>query len=137
MKLNIKKSAFLIVPMLLLAGTVFAAPPQNIGEVASLMWSITNWIFTFFLIFAVIYIIVAAFMYLTAGGDPEKIKNAKMQLLYAIIAIVIASLSKLIVYSVSDISGATPSGSSTVNSTQPSNNGSNSSQEPPIVNFNQ
>ena len=49
-----------------------------------------SWIF---FIVAAIFIILAAFAYLTAQGDAEKIKTANKQILYAVIAIIIALLS--------------------------------------------
>lgn len=107
MNLNIKKISSLVLPMLLSAGMVFAAPPKNIGGFVDLMWNIVHWIFAFFLIFAAIYIIIAAFTYLTAQGDPEKIRTAKMQLIYAIIAIVIAALSEAIIAALGNIVGFT------------------------------
>lgn len=106
--INHQKAPVLVIIMFIAAaGFVFAALPQNASEMVTLMWSIVNWVFTFFIIVAAIYIIIAAFMYLTAQGDAEEISKAKRQLIYAIIAIVIASLSELIVYSIAGIVGAT------------------------------
>jgi uncharacterized membrane protein YukC len=100
-----KISALIIVSALSAAATAFAAI-QNFDDMLKLAWNIVNWIFTFFLVAAAIYIIVAAFMYLTAGGDQEQISKAKKQLIYAIIAIAIAALSKTIVAVVGSILGA-------------------------------
>ena len=46
--------------------------------------------YTVFFIIAAIFLILAAFSYLTAGGEEEKIKKAKDQLIYAIVAIAVA-----------------------------------------------
>jgi len=42
---------------------------------------------------AVIFIILAAFGYLTSGGDPEKVGSAKNKIVYAIVAIIVAALA--------------------------------------------
>lgn len=43
---------------------------------------------------AIIYILLAAFNYLTAAGDVEKVEKAQKMLLYAVIAIVIGVLAR-------------------------------------------
>lgn len=51
---------------------------------------IATWISFLFWALAVIFIFYAAFLYLTAGGEEEKVKKANHQLIYAVIAIVVA-----------------------------------------------
>ena len=63
---------------------------------AQSLCNITNWLFYFLIILAVIFIIVAAFKYLTAAGEPEKVKSASHMLLYAAIAIVVGILAKAV-----------------------------------------
>ena len=60
---------------------------------------IANWIFAVLIILAVIFILLAAFTYLTSGGG-EEVKKAHKQLLYAAIAIAVAVLAKGIVAAV-------------------------------------
>jgi hypothetical protein len=50
---------------------------------------------------------VAAFKYLTASGDPEKVKGAGNTLLYAAIAIGVALLARAVPLVVSSFLGAT------------------------------
>ena len=66
---------------------------------------IVNWTFSFLLIFAVIFIFYAAFLFLTAGGDPEIINKAKSQLLWSVVAIVIALVAKGVVFIIRDLLG--------------------------------
>lgn len=68
---------------------------------------IAQWVFWFFIVAAVIYIIVIAFNILTASGDPDKLSKANTQLIYAVIAIAIATLALAIVHFVAGIFGAT------------------------------
>ena len=67
---------------------------NSINAVGSTLCSVTNWLFYFLIIVAVIFIIVAAFKYLTAAGDAEKVKSAGHELLYAVIAIIVGILAK-------------------------------------------
>lgn len=57
---------------------------------------IINILFSILMILAVIFILIAAFNYLTAGGNAEKVETAGRQIIYAIIAIVIAVLARSI-----------------------------------------
>lgn len=52
--------------------------------------SVVRWTYVIFFIIAVLFLLFAAYNYLTAKGDPETIKNVHNQLIYAAIAIVVA-----------------------------------------------
>ena len=67
---------------------------------------VSNWLFAFLLVFAVIFIIWAAWNYLTAAGDQNKVQKAKDGILYAIIAVAIAVLAKVIINVVANFFGA-------------------------------
>jgi hypothetical protein len=68
----------------------------SLSAVGSSLCAITGWLFYFLIIVAVIFIIFAAFKYLTAGGEPEKVKSASHMLLYAAIAIVVGIIAKAV-----------------------------------------
>ena len=55
--------------------------------------SVVRWTYVIFFIIAVLFLLFAAYAYLTAKGDPETIKNVHNQLLYAAIAIVVALIA--------------------------------------------
>ena len=77
-----------------------ATPPvvaETPEDVLALIDKATNWFFSIVLVLAVIFILVAAFEYLTAWGSEEKLKLAKNTLIYALLAIVLAVLAKGIV----------------------------------------
>ncbi len=57
---------------------------------------ITNWIFYFVLILAVLGIVAGGVFYITAMGDPEKASRGKSILILSVIGIVIAVIAKLI-----------------------------------------
>ena len=54
---------------------------------------IIRWIYTIFLVVAIIFVLIAAFQYLTASGNKDKVKKATDMLMYAAISIVIAILA--------------------------------------------
>ena len=66
----------------------------------------SRWAFYFLIVLAVIFVIVAAFKYLTAAGDPEKVKAAGATLLYAAVAIGVALLAKAVPLVVGSFVGA-------------------------------
>lgn len=68
-------------------------PVEDVPGLINAIADIVKWVYTIFLIVAVMFILIAAFNYLTAGGQPEKIKSAHTQLIYAAIAIAIALLA--------------------------------------------
>ncbi|MBI4085784.1 MAG: hypothetical protein HY433_00890 [Candidatus Liptonbacteria bacterium] len=66
------------------------APITSGNSVIVFVNQIAVWVSYLFWALAVIFIFYAAFLYLTAGGEEEKIKKANHQLIYAVIAIVVA-----------------------------------------------
>jgi len=92
-KLSLISAAKLLLPVTALASshdTILIDTPQ---KVENLLNSVADWLFTIFMIVAVIAIIYSAFLYLTAAGDETKVTKARKALTYAIIAIVIALLA--------------------------------------------
>lgn len=69
----------------------------NLNQVtgsAGIICTVINWIFWLLIVLTIIMVLVAAFKYLTAAGDPEKVKSAGQVLLYAAIAVVVALIAK-------------------------------------------
>lgn len=91
----------LLVPAL--AAAQLGAPEQppvvisDIGGVFGLIDKAIQWIFGILLVLAVIFLLYSAFLYLTSGGEDEKVKKAKGFLLYSIIAIVVALVARGII----------------------------------------
>lgn len=74
-------------------------PPTTIGKFEDLLdkvCTLTDYMFTLLLILSIFFVILAAFQYLTAGGDPEKVEGANKQILYAAVAIVIALFARAV-----------------------------------------
>jgi len=84
-------------------------PQGNITSLQSVLNTVCvvfAWAFYFLIAFAVIFVIVAAFKYLTAGGDPEKVKSAGNTLLYAAVAVGVALLARAVPLVVGSFLGA-------------------------------
>ncbi|MFA6354691.1 MAG: hypothetical protein WCX12_03360 [Candidatus Paceibacterota bacterium] len=67
--------------------------PSSVGGAIDWFGTILTWVARIFWIAAILFIFWAAFLYLTAAGDPEKVKKASHTLLYAVIAIVIGLMA--------------------------------------------
>ena len=78
----------------------------SLQGVLQTMCTVFAWAFYFLIVLAVIFVIVAGFKYLTASGDPEKVKSAGATLLYAAIAIGVALLARAVPLVVGSFLGA-------------------------------
>lgn len=67
--------------------------PGTVGGIVNLVRAIVQWLYIIFFILAVLFILWAAILYLTAAGDPEKVGKAKNLLIYAVVAIIVAFLA--------------------------------------------
>jgi len=61
-----------------------------------LLTVITDWIFTIFLALAVIFIIIAAFQFITAGGKAESVSEARQKIIWAAVGIIVALVARAI-----------------------------------------
>jgi len=66
---------------------------------------IADWIFIALLVASVIFIVLAAFQFITSGGDPNAVGEARRKLLYAAIGIVVGTLAKAIPLAIRNITG--------------------------------
>ena len=67
--------------------------PTTVGGLVDILRNVVRWVYIIFFVLAVMWILLAAFNYLTAGGEAEKITKAKNMLIYAAVAIVVALLA--------------------------------------------
>jgi uncharacterized membrane protein len=88
----------------------FTAPPQSTINTVQLILNeicgIFDWMFYFLVALAVIFIVIAAYRYLTASGDSEKVKSATNTIIYAAIAVAVALLALAIPSIVATFLGA-------------------------------
>ena len=75
----------------------FLINPLACGTFPECIEKIIGFIFWIALAIVPIIIIIAGFLFLTSGGDPEKVQTAKKMILYACIGLVIILLAKGII----------------------------------------
>ena len=63
------------------------------GNVIDIINTILNFIWPVFIGVAVIFFLVAAFIFVTANGDPGKIGSARQALLWGVIGIVVGGIA--------------------------------------------
>lgn len=114
MKINYRKilpSIAWLLPAVASAEDILGVPPVEVpeGGTVDLQYIITtviNWAFGLLILLAAVFIIIAAFMYLTSGGNEDKTKQAKNYITYAAVAILVGFLAKGIVTIVRNLIGS-------------------------------
>ena len=61
-----------------------------------IVYTVTDWVFYFVLIFAVLMLVIGGAFYIAAAGDPEKASRGKAILTLCVVGLVIALIAKLI-----------------------------------------
>lgn len=87
------------------AGTAQAVVPASTNTFEDVLYDISFYVFGFLAALAILVIVIAGIMYITAGGDETRIDNAKKWLLYAIIGLIVSLLAYVIVYAVGQLLG--------------------------------
>ena len=64
--------------------------------------TLISMVFYALMLLVILFLLMAAFNYLTAAGNPEKVEKAQKQILYAVITLVIAILARSIPFIVSN-----------------------------------
>jgi hypothetical protein len=86
------------VPVFAQTGNQPGSTPQvnidSVSDIKAIMDKIIGWAFVFFFALAGVFILWAAFDYLTAGGDSKKVDSAKSKLIYAAIGIAVALIAR-------------------------------------------
>ena len=83
-----------------------ATPPASTGiGLLTLIDTITNWFFAIFTVLTLIFLLLAAFQFVTAGGDEAKVSEARQKLIWATIGIVVALAAKGLVPIIRSIVG--------------------------------
>jgi len=91
--LILASASLLILPTIVLA-QIEEAPTVDIMEVIARM---TDWAFNILMAMAIFCIIVAAFYFVTAGGDSQKVTMARTWLTYTFIGVAVALAARGIV----------------------------------------
>ncbi|HCM36390.1 MAG TPA: hypothetical protein DIS53_00440 [Candidatus Wildermuthbacteria bacterium] len=86
-----------------------ATIPDNITSAQNfidLIDNIVDWIFVVVLVFAVIFIVLAGLQFITGGGDPQAVSQARNKLLWGAVGIAVAVLARGLVTAVRSLIGS-------------------------------
>jgi len=82
------------------SATVFAAPPSpatsninTMAELVDLIRDIAGWFQAIVLVIAIIMIMYSGFLWMTAGGDEDKLATARRVLIYGLVGIAVVVLA--------------------------------------------
>ena len=74
-------------------------------NIPNLIADIINFLFGLLLVLAALFVFYAAYLYLTASGNEQNAAKARSYIIYAVVAIVVAFLSRAIIALVRNILG--------------------------------
>ena len=77
-------------------GTTCICNPIPYGTIPEVVAAIANFIFIISIPITSLMVVIGGVMFMTSGGDPKKVEQAKKLLLYAVIGLAIILLSKTI-----------------------------------------
>lgn len=86
-------------------GKELPSGPTSGTQLIDLVDIITNWVFAIFVVLTVIFVLLAAFQFVTAGGDAAKVGEARQKLVWASVGVIIALASKGLVPVIRNIVG--------------------------------
>ena len=92
-----KKLVFLF--SLSLANPVFAQEeePKKIGELFDVLDNVLQHIFPLAGLICVVFVIIGGYMWMSAAGDPSRVKSAQSTLTWAIIGLIVVLLAVAII----------------------------------------
>ena len=67
--------------------------PKSAEAVLLIMGNIGNWLFAIFMGIALIFIVMGALQFVTGGGDPAKVSEARQKMIWAAVGIGFALLA--------------------------------------------
>jgi len=84
---------------------VLQAPtgPTTGAALIALIRNLTNWLFVGFMFLAVIFIILAAWQFISSRGEPQAVLQARTKFLWAAVAVVAAVISRGVAFAIGNI----------------------------------
>lgn len=77
--------------------------PESAADVYAIFGRVANLFFVFFIALSVLLFIWAGFLFISGGGDPKKIQEAKDRIVWGVIGLVVAMLAAFIPSLVQDL----------------------------------
>jgi len=69
------------------------SPVESVSGAVNILSAVVRWVYTIFFILTILFVLMAAYKYLTKADDAEKLKEARQQIVYAAVAVIIALLA--------------------------------------------
>lgn len=86
-------------------GAPVVSNATTLGGVLGILRTLSGWFLGILVALAVVFLVYAAFMYLTSGGEEESLKKAKNYLVYGLVAIVVGLLARGLVILIGTLVG--------------------------------
>ncbi len=67
------------------------------GDLEATIYNLANALFLILMAAAVVAILVAGFMFISAGGDPDKMASARNFVIFALVGVIVALLARVLV----------------------------------------
>jgi len=96
----------LLVPVIVSGNDITIEPPISATSIPALVDRITNWTFYIGIILAPLMILVGAFYFMTAAGDPNRVETGKKIIFWTIVGLAIILLSRMIIGIIRSILGS-------------------------------
>jgi len=97
-------------PPLASAATLPNANVNNLQGFVNLICTIAGWLFAFLIVLAIVFILIAAFYYLTASDNAQRRSAANYMIVFAAVAIALGILARSLPFLVSSLVGGTFNG---------------------------
>ncbi|HCM36391.1 MAG TPA: hypothetical protein DIS53_00445 [Candidatus Wildermuthbacteria bacterium] len=68
--------------------------PTTGATLVALIENLTDWFFAAFLVLAVLFVLIAAFQFISSRAEPQAVAQARSKLLWAVVAIIAAVFAK-------------------------------------------
>ncbi|MBI2574042.1 MAG: hypothetical protein HYV78_01450 [Candidatus Wildermuthbacteria bacterium] len=66
---------------------------EGAGDVFRVLTKIGNYLFAFFMVASLFFTVWAAYLFVSGGGNPARLQEAKQRVVYAVIGIIVALLA--------------------------------------------
>jgi type IV secretion system pilin len=98
-------TSLLVVPIVVVAESIVIDNPLKAGTIQELIENISGFLFGVAMAVAVIVIVLAGIKFVTAGGEPAKIEEAKKMILYSVIGVAIMILANGLIQIIRNVLG--------------------------------
>ena len=85
--------------------TTVSLPTYTTDQALELIPTLITWAFGFLLAIVVLMLIASAYLFVTGGGNPDQIGQARKILMYALIGLAVALVARGLIYMLVEILG--------------------------------